>query len=167
MERIRSHVDDSSLFLYFQYAITRPTHYDIDERNEFQTDEECFDQFLDDIRAKKRHDQGLAFHLNAGAAVVRRTQKNWIPEDAKNGGFGVLVRYQLFQGTSVVRGSREYTTHPSSQPEGFITEESIADEIETAVLKAIAPELRAQMNRSSSLWTWAWTRSRWVKLLLM
>lgn len=40
-------------------------------------------------------DHGLSFHLGRGARLVRKTVRNWIPEDMSDSTFGVIVKYKI------------------------------------------------------------------------
>ena len=76
-------------------AITRAIEFRIKEEiGAFSTAEECYENFMQDIKEGRRLDRGLNFHLSRGANLVRKTVGQWLPEDEDlNGGFGVLIRY--------------------------------------------------------------------------
>ena len=93
-----------SLFLAKVLAITRAIEFKFrEEKGAHSTAEECYENFMHEITEGTRLDRGLNFHLSRGADLVRKTVENWIPEDAQNGGFGVIIRYALVPGSGKVK----------------------------------------------------------------
>ena len=119
-------------------AITRTTNYAATDHTqpsylgsvrdgitEDQLDLGRYQSYLDSVKDGLEHDRGLSFHMNRGAQVVRKTTNKWLPEDFKNEGYGVVIQYELKQGTCTVVG-KERANAPSTLTddavEGIVTD---------------------------------------------
>lgn len=86
----------SPLLYHSQFAITRASQFVISDEmaspsSLFASQDECYESFLESVKSGRRTDRGLGFHVNGGAEICRKTIQDWIPEDTRNGGLGVLV----------------------------------------------------------------------------
>merc|ERR1712232_631659 len=66
------------------------------------------------VQQGKRLDKGLNFHLSRGAKLVRKTVGEWIPQDKRNGGYGVVIWYDLELGTGIVQLNEQVTKSANS-----------------------------------------------------
>ena len=83
-----------------------------------------YQSYLDSVKDGLEHDRGLSFHMNRGAQVVRKTTSKWLPEDFKNEGYGVVIQYELKQGTCEVVGKEQAnvsSTLTEDAVEGIVT----------------------------------------------
>ena len=118
-------------------AITRTTNYAATDHTqpsylgsvrdgitEDQLDLGRYQSYLDSVKDGLEHDRGLSFHMNRGAQVVRKTTNKWLPEDFKNEGYGVVIQYELKQGTCEVVGKEQAnvsSTLTEDAVEGIVT----------------------------------------------
>ena len=106
----------------------------------------CYESFLNDVQKDCRFDRGLNFHLNRGAKICRKTVEDWIPEDIKNGGYGVLVHYDMVEGTSKVRDKEVHSNKSQVQ---FLTADALMEEVERSVCEVLDID-KTNLNASTS-----------------
>lgn len=113
----------------------------------------CYDSFLDEVRQGLRIDQGLNFHLSAGAVLLRKTSRGWLVNDEQNYGYGVLVQYSLDQGSSIVvkKSSAASNTVELSTEEDFtqIVEDSVEKIVRTKCRRVRSSNFMGELGLDS------------------
>ena len=75
---------------------------------------------------------------------MRKTTGRWIPEDAQNGGDGVIVRYELKKGTCDVDGCDDLKGSIAG-----LTDDAIEEAVKSATCKALGIK-QGHLRRDSS-----------------